>query len=175
MRTPVKRPALLVFLALAGVVSYSPASAQSDDLTVVEAVWATRILNRQPVDAVKDRGSVRQLYFWTRLQGGPNALEALERDGKLPIVHQWVHSTIVGQEGEMLSPDQDDGKQLQVGTITPSGGLTSMVSDHGKFRWRTWSHKESVWGGTWTVTVRYANGDPVMCAESACQWAIDLR
>ena len=175
MRERVPRTAVFAFLAAGGASFCSPVLAQADDLTVVEAVWTTKVMNRQPIDSVKDNSAARPLYFWTRLQGGPIALETLRREGKLPIVHQWVHSTVVGQEGEEVPPDQDDGKQLPGGTITPSGGLSATVNDFGRFRWRTWSHKESMWNGTWTVTVRYANGDPVKCGDDACQWTIELR
>lgn len=171
MRETVRRTAGFAFLASGCLVLCAPVLAQSDDLTVVEAVWTTNVLNRQPIDFVKNDSAARPLYFWIRLQGGPNALETLKKEGKLPIVHQWVHSTIFGQEGEEVHPDQD----LPAGAITPSGGLTAMVNDFGEFRWRTWSRKESVWSGTWTVTVRYANGEPVRCGKGTCNSTIELR
>jgi hypothetical protein len=157
-------------------------AAQVSDLTVVEAVWTTRIEDRLPVGQVKQRSAVRSLYFWTRLKGGNKALELLRVEGKLPIVHQWIHSTSVTKgDVETLGTDQDllpareDGRPLSAGDIEHSVGLAATANDLGTFRWRTWSHKESVWNGTWTVFVRYANGDPVLCNEQPCRWRIQVR
>lgn len=163
-----------LFVGFAITACSSPGFCEAD-LTVVEVAWTSSVVNRQPTDRVQPESRPRPLYFWTRLRGGAATLETLRREGKLPIVHQWVRSTILGQEGEELDPAQDDGKDLGVGSIRGSAGLTATVNDFGSFRWRTWSNKESVTAGTWTVTVRYANGDPVLCSGEPCQWSITLR
>lgn len=166
---------LPLFTILSITTAIPAAWAQVDDLTVIQAVWTTRIgSDKQFVGKLSDGSPAKPLYFWTRLQGGPEALERLRQEGRLPIVHQWVHSTAVEQTVDEVDPDQE-GTHLSVGSIRGTGGLASMVDASGAFRWRTWSLKQSVAPGTWTVTVRYATGEPVMCGSRACRWSIELN
>lgn len=158
-----------------GALAFAATSAWASDLTVAEAVWTSGVHNRQYVDQVRPGSVARELYFWIRLRGGPKALEALKQSGKLPIIHQWVHSTVLGEEALEVEPEQDDGKQLTAGSIEDLGGLSAMVNDSGAFRWRTWSHKESLRRGTWIVTVRFSDGEAVQCDNRPCRWSLVVR
>lgn len=170
MRTPLhfepRAAALLVALLGGG-------SAIGGDLSVVEAVWTTSVVNRQYGPKVAPNSPARPLYFWTKLKGGTASLEALQKEGKLPIKHHWKFSNVFRAGGEDREPDQE-GKVLSAGDIRDQGGITALVSEGGAFTWRTWTHKQSMWGGTWTVTVLYATGEPVMCNDKPCSWTIKM-
>jgi hypothetical protein len=75
---------------------------------------------------------------------------------------------------EDQEPEQEGGKTLPAGSISDQGGLSALVKEGKNFSWRTWTHKKAVWGGTWTVTVQYADGSPVLCEGKPCSWSIKL-
>jgi hypothetical protein len=144
------------------------------DLTVVEAVWTTSVNERQYGAKVEPESPARPIYFWTRLAGGPESLAALKKNGKLPIKHVWRFANVFESGSSSVDPAQE--RVLNAGQIVDANGaLGGLVDRTGQFTWRTWSKKESVWGGTWTVLVQYADGEPVMCSGSPCQWSINLE
>ncbi len=151
-------------------------TANAGDLTVVEGVWTTGVdkESRQYKDRLDKTAPAQPLYFWTRLKGGRESLEWLVKNGKLPIMHEWVFSNAFTTSLDKVDPQQE-GKSLPAGNISDTGGLTSLVNNDGKFLWRTWSNKESLWRGTWVVAVKYADGQPVMCGPKACRWLIVLK
>jgi hypothetical protein len=158
---------LLVFLHDAAI---------AGDLTVVEGVWTTGVDkdSRQYKDRLDKSVPAQPLYFWTRLKGGRESLEWLAKNGKLPIMHEWIFSNAIKKSLDSVDPQQE-GKSLSAGHISDTGGLASLVNKDGQFLWRTWSNKESVWRGTWVVAVKYADGEPVMCGPKACRWLIVIK
>jgi hypothetical protein len=157
----------VVFLALGAC------AAGAGDLTVLEGVWTTSVSDRQYGPRVQPASQARPIYFWTRLSGGPESLQELQQQGKLPVRHVWKFSNVFKSGTEKVDPVQE--KALPVGDIVDHGGLSAAVGQTGSFTWRTWSRKDAVWGGTWAVTVQYADGQPVMCGGKPCQWTIKLR
>jgi hypothetical protein len=161
-------PALVFVLSL-----LCSAAALAGDLTVLEGIWTTSVTNRQYGPKVEADSQARPIYFWTRLSGGKESLETLQKQGRLPIMHVWKFDNVFTSETKKVEPVQD--KVLGVGDIVDQGGLVSLVTQTGRFTWRTWSRKEAVWGGKWTVTVQYADGQPVMCDGKPCRWTIKLQ
>lgn len=165
---------LLLGGGLAVASSYALA-AGNDDLTVAEAVWTSAIDNRQYVGRVNPGARVKSLYFWTRLKGGAKALEVLKKEGKLPITHHWIYPNVFKEDNTAISPDQEF-KVLPAGSIADdNGGIASVVSNGQNFLWRTWSHKESLRRGKWTVLVKYADGQPLKCGSEDCRWTIEIQ
>jgi hypothetical protein len=164
------RIALCAALATSGM----SAVAHAGDLTVIEAVWTSSIAGRQYGARVEPDSPARPMYFWTKLAGGPESLAVLRRNGKLPIKHVWQFANVFDSGSSVIDPSQE--RALAVGQIVDvNGALGDLVDRTGQFTWRTWSKKESVQGGTWTVSVQYADGEPVMCSGKPCQWSIDLE
>ncbi|WP_353615282.1 DUF2914 domain-containing protein [Paracidovorax valerianellae] len=75
----------------------------------------------------------------------------------------------------MQEDSQDILKLLAVGSIVDNGGLTETVREGRQFRWRTWSHKQSLRRGRWIVRVLYADGEPVPCESRPCQWSFFVQ
>lgn len=166
-------PAVLVgVLCAAGQVA-------AQDLRVVQGVWTSGIQDRQFTNQLRSGAAVGELHFWTLLKGGPKTLSELQTKGKLPIVHEWSFPSPLRVEADAMSPvqenEQEVAKLLGVGAIVDRGGLASTVNEGRDFRWRTWSHKQSLWRGTWIVRVLYADGEPVPCDTPPCRWTFFVR
>lgn len=164
---------ILLGAGCAALCPFFTSAALAGDLTVVEGVWTTSVSNRQYGTLLEAGSPAQPIYFWTRLSGGKEALEVLQRQGRLPIRHVWSFSNVFTSSKQDMDPVQE--KTLSAGEITDQGALAGLVDRRGHFTWRTWSRKEAVWGGQWTVSVQYANGAPVMCQGKPCRWSINLR
>lgn len=175
MRSP--RPLAAALVLGCGLGFFGLASAQ--DLRVERGVWTSGVQYRQFTNELRAEGRVRELYFWTLLRGGPDTLTSLREQGKLPIIHQWTYLSPLDDESDSVSPEQEDSeeiaKQLNVGTIVDNGGLTETVREGRRFRWRTWSHKQSLWPGRWVVKVLYADGSPIPCDAGPCRWTFFVQ
>jgi hypothetical protein len=151
----------------------------AQDLRVEKGVWTSGVQNRQYTTELRSGASVGNLFFWTLLKGGRGTLVELQSQGKLPIIHEWTFASPLRIPPDPLSPFQEDeqeaAKLLGVGAIIDQGGLTSAVDEGREFRWRTWSHKQSLWRGTWVVRVLYADGQPVACGKQPCHWSFFVR
>lgn len=159
-------------LSLAG-----PATAQ--DLRVEKGVWTSGVQNRQYTTELRSGADVGALFFWTLLKGGSRTLSELQARGKLPIIHEWTFASPLLIPSELQSPaqenEQEAAKLLGVGAIVDRGGLASTISEGREFRWRTWSHKQSLWRGTWVVRVLYADGQPLPCDKQPCHWSFFVQ
>lgn len=153
--------------------------ATAQDLQVVQGVWSSGVQDRQFINQLRSGAAVGELYFWTLLKGGPKTLSELQAKGKLPIVHEWSFASPLSVEPDARSPEQENeqevAKLLGVGAIVDRGGLTATVNEGRDFRWRTWSHKQSLWRGKWVVRVLYADGTPVPCDSQPCRWTFFVR
>jgi hypothetical protein len=151
----------------------------AQDLRVVQGVWTSGVEDRQFTNQLRSGAAVGELHFWTLLKGGPKTLSELQTRGKLPIVHEWSFASPLSIEADAMSPAQENeqevAKLLGVGAIVDRGGLASTVNEGRDFRWRTWSHKQSLWRGTWVVRVLYADGEPVQCDTPPCRWTFFVR
>ena len=113
------------------------------------------------------------IVLWTRLVGFPAALERLRAEAKLPIQHQWYWSSGIIVDGQELSLEH--AMALGAGSGERMEDLEREVSRRGYFDWRTWSKKNDIFPGHWTVDVVYADGTPVDCGGKPCEYSIDVR
>lgn len=161
-------------LAVALVSAFGSRTVYANDLRVSEVVWTSGVAERQFKDKLRSGAEVSEIFFWTLLKGGARSLEDLRARGKLPIVHEWSYSSSLVFDASRDEPEQE--KVLPAGTVEERrGGLAATVLERGEFRWRTWSHKQSLWPGTWVVKVKYADGEPVPCDAEKCSWSFLVR
>ena len=157
----------LSFAALLLAAFIRPAGA--DDLEprigISDAAFASAIVDRQPEARITTVTAGQQPYFWTMISANEGVLDALRREGKLPIMHAWRR--YVGQ----VALENADRTKLE-GDIPLDLGTTDLADklqyeiDHTPrhvFTWRTWSHKGPMSAGAWSVFVKYADGTPVIC------------
>jgi hypothetical protein len=171
------RICVLCGILVTGLGAVAPATAQ--DLKVVQGVWTSSVQDRQFTNELRTGAAVSDLHFWTLLKGGAQTLSELQSRGKLPIIHEWTFVSALRVPADAVSPaqenEQEAAKLLGVGAIVDRGSLKATVGDGREFRWRTWSHKQSLWRGTWVVRVLYADGQPVACDKQPCHWSFYVR
>jgi hypothetical protein len=135
-------------------------------IEVINSFWADSIKEKEPVGKYKDGEPVHktQLYLWTKIKGDKAALDCLEQNKQLPIVHKWFCRRIaVGDyDTDPLTPT--DKIELTVGNKAMVNKLKLEVdnSDDGSFDWRTWSKKEKL--GNFDhcdVIIQYRTGECV--------------
>ena len=152
---------------------------KADDLRVVQGVWTSSVRDRQYTNQLRSGVAVGELHFWTLMKGGPKTLAHLQSRGKLPVLHEWTFASPLRIPADAMSPIQDSeqevAKLLGVGAIVDRGGLSATVNEGREFRWRTWSHKQSLSRGTWVVRVLYADGTEVPCEAQPCRWSFFVR
>lgn len=142
-------------------------------LDVKEAVWTSHVEGQQYTDRLQGVVSRRDLTLWTRLEGGDDVLDRLEKEGKLPIRHVWLHWTAAMEDGE--KPVMKDAIALGVGAAPLVKELRSeALQKGGRFDWRTWSSKKNLAAGEWVVEIRYRDGKPVQCGEKACRYSMTV-
>jgi hypothetical protein len=166
--------------ALAVTVSAGrPELAHAEDAVVeiAEAVWTDNVTDADRTYATRFADSVLlrpPLYFWTRVNGRSEALAKLRSEGKLPIRHEWQQllgpKWIWDNDGEPL-----DAIALSVGREEKLAQLQRELQNRHFFDWRTWSKKDNLTRGWWRVSVKYANGDDVMCAGDPCRYMIKVK
>lgn len=170
---------LVVVLAFAVATVKRIPSAYAEDalVEIAEAVWTDKVtatdrqygtsyVNSAPLEA--------PLYFWTRINGHAEALEHLRREGKLPIRHDWLKllgpEWIYDNTGEPL-----DAIALSVGRDDQIAELQVELQSRKYFDWRTWSKKDNITRGWWRVSVKYADGEDVLCSGEPCRYIIEVK
>lgn len=159
------------FIAIAILfVANSTVFGENLGLTVVGAVWTNRIdSNKNPVVKYENSAkNIKQLYLWTRVQAGTDALEYLKSKGKLPILHQWF--TYLGSLSQF--DESIDTIQLNIGNTDDVNKLSWQIQQNDHFVWRTWSMKRNLRPGWWKVKVVYSDGDAVLCSDVPCEYEI---
>lgn len=157
---------MLKFWIVAALSAYAfaaQAETPTDEVVAVDAVWTSRVVDREPTDRLKSPAPLAPLTLWTRISGTPQALQRLERGG-LPLRHVWMR-----QVGGELSTDTDvvvDDIALDVaGLDALRARLRQEVTKRGYFDWRTWSTKAHLTPGMWRVRLLYADRSPVPCRQ----------
>jgi hypothetical protein len=174
------RSSFAAMLVAASAATLSAPAAAEGDVRVAEYAWTSSVRGRDYTNRFEDSSAapVAQIFFWTRLEGSNAALEALRRDGKLPIRHQWRR--YVGTIPDFDNATPLDEMPLDVGRQDVIHGLELELLGRGFFDWRTWSTKHVVRPGFYTVRVLYADGGPVPCLrhralQPDCRFSIELR
>lgn len=160
-----------------GVVRPRVARAGDDVIEITEAVWTDQVSSADKQYAARYGKSVplrEPLYFWTRVKGHAEALERLRTEGKLPIRHEWLKllgpEWIYDNTGEPL-----DAIALSVGRDDQLAQLQLELQNRSFFDWRTWSKKDNITRGWWRVSVKYANGEDVLCGSKPCRYMIEVK
>lgn len=167
--------------ALGAIVLQCASAAGAEDAVQVSEVAFTSQLQGREVTGRYSDGStapVAPIIFWSRLEGRETALATLRDKHKLPIRHQWRR--YAGWQEAFEDREPIDEMALDVGRDTVLAGLQLEFTNRGFFDWRTWSRKDVLSPGVYTVVVVYADGTPVPCAPSVassrgCQFSIAIH
>jgi hypothetical protein len=148
----------LLMLLLSNVAS----SEALEGLELVDAAFAQKVVNRQPVDrltqyVVPPRGEQRApLFLWTKITCRDTCLDRVQRDGSVSIVHYWYLDYGGGVSSEGIKTDSID------------------LSIKGE-GWRTFSNKVNLQRGRWIVKVE-GDGEPLCLGGSGqCEFRIEVK
>jgi hypothetical protein len=122
----------------------------------------------------------RPLYLRLTVEGGEAAVNQLRGDGGggdggggIPIVVHWSR---VDAEATKGAPDLTT--ELTIGRGVGASALAGEVEHEGRFEWHTWTRKDTLTSGQWSVSVTYPDGRPVMCGQSPapepCRFSINI-
>jgi hypothetical protein len=101
------------------------------------------------------------VYFWIKVKGGQAAVERLRSDGRLAIEVRWIHDG-----GNASAGTRDHITELPIGRRELASSFAEQVKRYGFFEWHSWARKDVLGRGRWTVSLTYADGQPVLCGEA---------
>jgi hypothetical protein len=110
------------------------------------------------------------LYLWMTLNGTEAAIEPMRAEGGLRIEVRWVRED--GQAPgapNLVTP-------LTIGRPGLADIFERQVKREGSFEWRSWARKDSLSPGTWTVSLTYPDGRPLLCGVAAqpCRFTVNV-
>jgi hypothetical protein len=109
----------------------------------------------------------RPIYVWFTLDGGQAAVDQLR--GGSPVAIQ-VHWTIDSPSAH--APPLTTA--LSVGRPDLAATFQGEVQRTGSFHWHSWTRKDSLSPGRWTVSLTDPNGQPIACGQAPCQLSFDV-
>jgi hypothetical protein len=109
----------------------------------------------------------RPLYLWMTLHGTQAAVDRMRTGPPLAIEVRWMR-----EDGN--APTSATG--LTIGRPGVADALEQQVRVRGFFEWHSWTWKNALGAGTWTVSLTYPNGRLLRCGQDAqpCRFAINV-
>lgn len=110
----------------------------------------------------------RPVYLSMTLDGTQVAVDRMRADRPLSIQVHWVRES--GSGAPNLVTD------LTVGQPDLAAALAGEVRRKGYFEWHSWTRKDTLSPGTWTVSLTYPDGTPLLCGQDAqpCRFTINI-
>jgi len=111
----------------------------------------------------------RPVYVWFTLDGGQAAFDQLSVGGQVAIQVHWTsESPGPGTQAPPLTTN------LSVGRPDLAATFQGEVQRTGSFRWHSWTRKDSLSPGRWTVSLTAPDGQPLVCGQAPCQLSFDV-
>jgi hypothetical protein len=112
----------------------------------------------------------RPVYLSMTLDGTQATIDRMQT-GPLRIAVHWVRENAAATPGPPnLVTD------LTIGRPDLAGALAGEVRRKGFFEWHSWVRKDAVGPGTWTVSLTYSDGQPLLCGQEAqpCRFTLNV-
>lgn len=112
----------------------------------------------------------RPLYLRMTLDGTQAAIDRMHT-GPLMIQVHWM------REGAGATPGAPNlVTDLTIGRAGLAGTFEEQVRRKGFFEWHSWARKDALGPGTWTVSLTYPDGQPLLCGQDAqpCRFRINV-
>lgn len=157
---------------IAALPSSSSEPVSSSPVEVVQWGFADSLPAAQARQSSVAAMSGRPLYLWMTLDGAQAALDRLQSQGPVAIEVHWTRED-AGTNPR--APGLVTG--LTVGSQALAPTLAAQVRRDGHFEWHSWARKDALSPGTWTVSLTYPDGQPVLCAGAEtqpCRLSIDV-
>jgi hypothetical protein len=111
----------------------------------------------------------RPIYVWFTLDGGQAAVDQLR--GGSPVAIQ-VHWTNDNPNPTTHAPPLTTA--LSVGRPDLAATFQGEVQRTGSFQWHSWTRKDALSPGRWTVSLTAPDGQPLTCGQAPCQLSFDV-
>ena len=139
----------------------APPSGVDAPIVVKQAVLTNGSAGAQPL---ADGATVPNgpLYLRLTLGGDQAAVDQMRAAGRLALEVHW------------------DGPGRPLTTELPIGGpgmadlFESSVRRTGSFEWHSWAEKTAVPAGSWTVSLSYPDGAPLLCGAAPCRFTVNV-
>ena len=111
----------------------------------------------------------RPFYLRLTLEGNAAAVKRMREEGGLPILVHWSpEAAAAGQP----APAPSLTTRLTIGSGSVASALAGEVEHKGRFTWHTWTQKNTLSPGEWSVSLTYPDGQPLLCgaARQPCRF-----
>jgi hypothetical protein len=109
----------------------------------------------------------RPIYIWFTLDGGQAAVDQLRGGSPMAIQVHWTSDSPAAHAPPLTT-------SLSVGRPDLAAAFQSEVQRAGSFQWHSWTRKDSLSPGRWTVSLTDPNGQPLTCGQAPCQLSFDV-
>jgi hypothetical protein len=112
------------------------------------------------------------LYLWMTIEGSEAALERLSASGPIPVDVHWIRAA-----PNMAPGAPNLTTRLTIGRAQLAPLLAGEIRRQGFFAWHSWTRKDSLSPGAWTVSLTYPDGQPLMCGATApqpCRFSVTI-
>ncbi len=113
----------------------------------------------------------RPVYLSMTLEGTQEAIDRMRADRPLTVEVHWVRENGATQPG---APNLVTA--LTIGRPDLAAALEGDVRRKGHFEWHSWARKDTLSSGTWTVSLTFPDGQPLLCGQPAqpCRFTINV-
>lgn len=111
----------------------------------------------------------RPVYVWFTLDGGQAAVDQLKSGSPMAIQVHWTNDNpSPGTHAPPLTTN------VSVGRPDLASTFQGEVQRSGSFQWHSWTRKDALSPGRWTVSLTAPDGQPLTCGQAPCQLSFDV-
>lgn len=163
--TPGPSPAATATPATASV---QPAAAPAGPAGITVSSWGFSQTSPKDTGPSPQTATVgRPLYVWMVLDGGEAAVDQLKNGSQVSIQVHWTNDNAASKAPALTS-------NLTVGRPDIAATLAGQVAKTGHFQWHSWTRKDVLSPGHWTVSLTDPSGQPISCGQGPCQLSINV-
>jgi hypothetical protein len=111
--------------------------------------------------------SGRPIYVWFTLDGGQAAVDQLRSGSPMAIQVHWANDNPNGHAPPLTTA-------VTVGRPDLASTFQGEVQRTGSFTWHSWTRKDALSPGRWTVSLTAPDGQPITCGQAPCQLSFDV-
>lgn len=111
--------------------------------------------------------SGRPIYVWFTLDGGQAAVDQLRGGRPMAIQVHWTNDNPSGHAPPLTT-------SISVGRPDLAAAFAGEVQHTGSFQWHSWTRKDALSPGHWTVSLTAPDGQPLSCGQAPCQLSFDV-
>lgn len=109
----------------------------------------------------------RPIYVWFTLDGGQAAVDQLKSGAPMAIQVHWTNDNPGGHAPPLTT-------SVSVGRPGLASTFEGEIKRTGSFTWHSWTRKDVLSPGRWTVSLTAPDGQPIACGQAPCQLSFDV-